>query len=79
MAVATSIVRPQFNRGLYSSINLRLLSTSGVALGTVLTIAGDLVVTVQQFLPNGFFQCKVTALPRGKNRLIIRIGDTVTG
>jgi hypothetical protein len=61
------------------TINLPVASTAGISAATPLTIAGDLVLTPIQELPFGVFKCKVTATPRGNNRLIIRTGDTVTG
>jgi hypothetical protein len=79
MAIATTIKRGDFNKRLYGTENLRMNSAAGVAVGSVLTIAGDLVMTVTTILPNNAFKCKITGMPRGKNRLIIRPNDTVTG
>jgi hypothetical protein len=79
MAINTTIQRGDFNRRLYGTENLRLASAALVSVGSVLTIAGDLVMTVTQVLPNNAFKCKITGMPRGKNRLIIRPKDTVTG
>jgi hypothetical protein len=79
MAISTTIKRGDFNRRLYGTENLRMNSAAGISVGSVLTIAGDLVMTVTTILPNSTFKCKVTQMPRGKNRLIIRPNDTVTG
>ena len=79
MAISTTIKRGDFNRRLYGTENLRMNSSAGISVGSVLTIAGDLVVTVTSLLPNSSFKCKVTTMPRGKSRLIIRPKDTVTG
>jgi hypothetical protein len=79
MAINTTIARGDFNKRLYGTENLRLASAVGIAVGSVLTVAGDLVMTVTTVLPNNAFKCKVTGMPRGKNRLIIRPKDTVTG
>jgi hypothetical protein len=79
MAISTTIVRGDFNRRLYGTENLKMASVTGIAIGSALTIAGDLVTSVTTILPNNCFKCKVTQMPRGKNRLIIKPGDTVTG
>ena len=83
MAVATTVTRNNFNRGRYGWLNLRTASPTGISVGTVLTIAGDLVMTVKQVMSphttGATFQCQITGPPRGKGRLIIRTGDTVTG
>jgi hypothetical protein len=72
-------VRGDFNRRLYGTGNFKMASATGIAAGSALTIAGDLGVTVTTVLPNNCFKCKITQMPRGKNRLIIKPGDTVTG
>ncbi len=79
MAVATTIRRPSFNTGYYGTINLYPVSSTGIAAGGVLTIAGDLGLTVIHELPNGGWKTEVTATPPGSGRLIVRQGDTVTG
>jgi hypothetical protein len=87
MAVNTTVARNNFNRGQFGWVNLKVSSMTGIAVGGVLTIAGDLAVTAVQFLPNNMVQCRITGSPRGKGhtmpmgkgRLIIRQGDTVTG
>jgi hypothetical protein len=79
MAIATTVVRPAFNPGFLGTINLPVASTAGISAATPLTVAGDLVLMPIQELPFGVFKCEVTGTPRGSARLIIRIGDTVTG
>jgi hypothetical protein len=79
MAISTTIIRGDFNRRLYGTANLKMASVTGIAVGSALTIAGDLVTSVIMILPNNCFKCKITQMPRGKNRLIIKPGDTVTG
>jgi hypothetical protein len=87
MAVATTVARNNFNRGFNGWVNLRVVSPAGIAAGTVLTIAGDLAITVRQVMPGNAFNCQITGAPRGKGhlmppghaRLFIRAGDTVTG
>jgi len=79
MAIATTVARNSFNTGLYGSINLWLASTVGILPTTPLTVAGDLVLTPYDPRPNNVWKCKVTTMPRGKNRMIVRIGDAVTG
>jgi hypothetical protein len=83
MAVNTTVARNNYNRGKYGWLNLRTASPTGINVGTVLTIGGDLVMTVKQVMAphsaGATFQCQITGNPRGKGRLIIRSGDTVTG
>jgi hypothetical protein len=79
VAISTTIIRGDFNRRLYGTENFKMASAAGIAVGSVLTIAGDLVTSVTTILPSNCFKCKVTQMPRGKNRLIIKPGDTVTG
>jgi hypothetical protein len=79
MAVATTLRRPAFNSGYYGTLNLYLVSTTGVAAGIPLTIAGDLVVTTIHERPNNAWKCEVTGTPPGSGRLLLDIGDTVTG
>lgn len=79
MAVSTTVVRPVFNPGFNGWINLPLASTAGISAATPLTVAGDLVLTPVHELPNNWYKCAVTGTPPGSNRLILRIGDTVTG
>jgi hypothetical protein len=79
MAVATTVARNAFNDGYYGQVNLRMVSSAGVSVGTVLTIAGDLVMTAVRQLPNNAWCCEVTGTPRGSARLIIRTGNTVSG
>jgi hypothetical protein len=79
MPIATTVVRPAFNTGFLSTINLPVASTAGISAVTPLTVAGDLVLTPVQELPFNVYKCEVTGTPRGSARLIIRIGDTVTG
>jgi hypothetical protein len=79
MAIATTVVRPAFNTGFFGTINLPVVSTAGISSATPLTVAGELILTPVQELPFNVYKCKVTATPRGSGRLIIRIGDTVTG
>jgi len=63
------------------------LSTNATASGTPsltfsstpLTVAGDLVVAPYQELPNLQYKCRITTAPYANRRLIVRIGDTVTG
>jgi hypothetical protein len=79
MPIATTVVRPAFNPLLYGTVNLRMADTTGVSSATPLTIAGDLVVSPLVELPYGEWRCEVITMPVSNNRLIIRIGDTVTG
>jgi hypothetical protein len=79
MAVSTTIRRANFNTGYMGTINLYPLSTAGIVAGGVLTIAGDLGVTPIHPLPFNGWKTEVTGTPRGSARLIVRIGDTVTG
>jgi hypothetical protein len=79
MAVATNLRRAAFNDGYYGTANLYLLSGAGVSAGMPLTIAGDLVVTTIHERPNNAWKCEVTGTTRGSARLLLRIGDTVTG
>ena len=79
MAIATTVTRNSFNPGYFGTINLRVASTAGISAATPLTVAGDLVLTPLFELPFSEFKCEVTGTPRGSDRLIIRIGDTVTG
>ena len=79
MAISTSLIRPEFNRGLHGTMNLYPASTAGIAPGSVLTIAGDLVATVTTVLGYNGFKAKITGMPRGKARRITHKGDTVTG
>jgi hypothetical protein len=44
-----------------------------------LTIAGDLVLTTVHERPNNAWKCEVTGTTRGSARLLLKIGDTVTG
>lgn len=79
MAIATTVARGDFNRRLYGTENLRVTSMAGISAGSVLTIAGDLTMTVLKLMPGNALKARITGMPRGKNRLIIRPGDTVTG
>jgi hypothetical protein len=79
MAVATNLRRMAFNDGYYGTLNLYLLSGTGVSAGMPLTIAGDLTVTTIHERPNNAWKCEVTGTPRGSARLLLHIGDTVTG
>jgi hypothetical protein len=79
MAVATTVARNEFNRGLYGTANLLLASGTGVSAGTVLTIAGDTTVLAIRELPFTQWACEITATNRGNARMIFRVGDTVTG
>jgi hypothetical protein len=79
MAIATTVTRNSFNTGYMGTVNLRVASGVGISAATPLTVAGDLVLTPVQELPFSEWRCEVTGTPRGSNRLIIRIGDAVTG
>jgi hypothetical protein len=79
MAIATTVSRVVANSGYMGTVNLRIADSTGVSAATPLTINGDLVLTPVHALPNGAWKCEVTATPRGSNRLIIRVGDAVTG
>jgi hypothetical protein len=79
MAIATTVARNAYNSGYQGTVNLRVASPTGISAGTVLTVAGDLGLTVVHELPNNAFKCEVTQTPPGNGRLIIRSGDTVTG
>ena len=80
MAIATTVKRETQLNSLYSSVNLRVLDPATIVPGTVLTVAGDSTLQVIRELPNNTFCCEVISpQPRGKNRIIIRVGDTVTG
>jgi len=93
MAIATTIrtFAPVMQTGLYSWVNLSLVSTTGISPSTPLTItpqagaagigaSGPIVVTPYQELPNLSYKCRITTAPVGpKNYLTIRGGDTVTG
>jgi len=79
MAIATTIRRAAFNTNYMGWVNVSLVSGAGVSAATPLTIAGDLVLTPQQELPNLGWKCRITSTPPGCSRLIIRPGDTVTG
>ena len=91
MAIATNIrsFAPVMHTGLYSWVNLSLVSTVGISAATPLTItpqagavgaSGPIVVTPYQELPNFGYKCRVTTAPvQCKNYLIIRGGDTVSG
>jgi hypothetical protein len=79
MAIATTVTRMAFNQGHYGTINLWVANTAGILPTTPLTVAGDLLLTPINELPNSVYKCEVIGPPRGKNRLIVRIGDSVTG
>jgi hypothetical protein len=79
MAISTNLIRPEFNRGLYGTMNLYPASTAGIALGSVLTIGGDITATVITVLGYQGFKAKITGMPRGKGHKITHKGDTVTG
>ena len=79
MAVATTMRRGADNRGYQSTMNIYPLSSTGIAVGGILTLSGDLGVTVLHALPNGGWKTEVTNTPRGASRLRVRLGDAVTG
>jgi hypothetical protein len=57
-----------------------LTITSALAIGTGLGVAGPIVVTPYQELPNLSYKCRIASTPSiSKNYLFIRAGDTVTG
>jgi hypothetical protein len=60
-------------------MNIYLISSTGVAPGGVLTLSGDLTVTVLHELPNLGWKARVTGTPVGNNRLRARQNDAVTG
>ena len=92
MAIATTIrtFAPVIHTGLYSWVNLSLVSTTGISPATPLTITSavgapgasgnGVVVTPYSELPNFGYKCRVTGTPSlSKNYLTIRGGDAVTG
>lgn len=79
MAVATTVRKDARNPSLYGTVNLRVIDPTNVVAGSVLTIGGDLVLTVVHELPNNSFKTEVTTCPRGHGHLLIQRGETVTG
>lgn len=82
MPITATVRRAAFNSGYQGWINLTFnqpITGSMPIAGQVLTIAGDVQVTVQQELPNSSIRGRITQTPRGSNRLIIKPGDTVSG
>lgn len=79
MPIATTVSRVVPNSGFMGTVNLRIADSTGVSAATPLTVAGDLVLTPVHALPNGAWKCEVTTTPRGSNRLIIKLGDAVSG
>lgn len=79
MAVSTTMRRGSDNHGYKGWMNIYLPSEVIGAPGQVLTLSGDLLVTISQELPNFGWKCQVTTTPPGSNRLRVRMGDTVTG
>ena len=77
MAVATTLRRPEWNRRLYGTANITVVSRAGIIPGMYLLLSGDTTVMVVQELPNLQFKVEIIALPRGKTRSIFKAGDTV--
>jgi hypothetical protein len=80
MAVATTMRRGAFNQCYRSTMNIYVNSSAGIVPGGLLTLAGDVVVTVIHELPHLGWKTEVTGLPpRGSTRLRIKKNDSVTG
>jgi hypothetical protein len=80
MAIATTMRRGAFNHCYHGEMNIYLASQAVGVPGQVLTLAGDVLVTIIHELPHFGWATRVTTLPpRGSTRLRIKKGDTVTG
>jgi hypothetical protein len=79
MAVATTMRRGSDCRSRYGWMNIYVLSSTGIAANSVLTLSSDLTVTVLHELPNLGWKCRVTVPPPANNRLRAKLGDPVTG
>lgn len=77
MAVSTTLRRPEFNRRLYGTSNLTLVSSTGVSVGMNLLVSGDTTMRVMRSLPNNVWACETIGMPRGKARIMFKPGDTV--
>ena len=79
MAVNTTLRRGSDNRFKYATMNIYVTSSTGIAAGGVLTLTGDLAVTVIHELPNLGWKTEVTGMPVTGARHRVKQGDTVTG
>ena len=79
MAVATTMRRGADNRFKYATMNIYVISNTGISAGMPLTLSGDLVVTTVHDLPYLGWKCKVTTMPVTGGRHRVKQGDTVTG